>query len=279
MFVWLSFALAAAALADPCGSEATNVGLLAAAADVSDAFAELDVPRFEAARDRAAALLPCLAEPLTPAAAAAVHRVGAIDAFVVGDEPGAVSAFRSAVAAYPAWRLPSDTVPRGHPLRLAFDAAVTAAPGPTSTLPVPLDATLLVDGRAALDLPLDRPVILQWIDGLGAVAWTRRLASGEPPPAYAAAPEDARAAYLARSVITLAPRRRPVALALTSGGLAVGAAALYGGALASGAAFRDPSTPYDDLGAIRTRTHGLLIGAATSLAGALASGSVAIARW
>ncbi len=279
MVGWIRIVLAAASAAEPCGPGATNVGLVAAADEVSDAFAELDVPRFEAARDRALALLPCLAEPLTPAAAAAVHRVGAIDAFVAGDEPGAAGAFRSVVAAYPAWRLPSDTVPRGHPLRLAFDAAVGAPPGPVASLPVPLDATLLLDGRTSLDLPTDRPVILQWIDGAGAVSWTRRLSSGEPPPEYVAAPEDARAAYLERNVITLSPRRRPVELVVTAGALGVASAALYGGAVARGATFRDADTPYDDLGAIRTQTNGLLVGAAVSFAGALGTGALAVVRW
>jgi hypothetical protein len=276
---WLAIAGAGYVFAADCGAGVSNLEVIATADDVSSAYGDLDVPRFEAARDREYGLLPCLAEPLTPAAAAAYHRVVAIDAFVAGDQEGSSRAFRSVVAAYPAWRLPSDTVPRNHPLRAAFDTAATAPAGPEVSLPVPLDATLLVDGHTSLALPTDRPAVLQWLDATGSVSWTRFLGAGEPPPEYAAAPEDARAAYLARNVISLAPRRKPVELVVMSGGLLGASAALYGGALQRQAQFQDPATPYADLGSLRSQTNGLLLGAAVAGLGGVGSGALAVVRW
>lgn len=262
-----------------CLGGATNVAVIAAADEVSDAYGALDVPRFEAARGRTFELVPCLSEPLTSAGAAAVHRVVALDAFVAGDLPGVERAFRSVVAAYPSWRLPSDTVPRVHPLREAFDRAAAAPPGAVTALPVPLDATVLLDGRTSLDWPVDRPVVAQWLDGTGAVGWTRFAAAGEPPPDYVTAPEDARAAYLERNVIQLRVDRKPVELVVTAAALAAVSGGLYAGAVATRGQFEDPTTAHDRLDALRARTNGLVLGSSVAVAGALGTGALAIARW
>ncbi len=243
------------------------------------AFADLDLVGFEAARDEAFRALPCLGEALTPAAAAGYHRVIAMDAFVAQDAAATEAAFAALLSAYPAWRLPSSVAPRGHPLRTAFEAAEARPSSGVVGLPVPLEATLLVDGRHTLDYPTDRPSVLQLLDAAGAVSWTTFHAAGEPAPDYVAAPEDARAAYLEQAVILAPTRRKPVELVITAAGLAVGSAALWATAAGQERQFTDPTTPYGDLGALQARTNTLLVGAAALGAGAAATGAVAVVRW
>jgi len=116
-----------------CDEPGERSAVLLSVAKAEQAFQQMDIDGFQAARDQALTELPCLVDPLQPADAARIHVLEALDAFTRNDEAGTVNALRSAVQADPVYALPAELVPEGHALRLQLRVASTvtdSAPRP-----------------------------------------------------------------------------------------------------------------------------------------------------
>ena len=212
------------------------------------AFSALEDEQFAAARQQAGAMVPCLAEPLSPGQAALLHKLGALGAFVDRDDAGAVAAFRSLVLASPGYVLPESLAPPGHPLRTHFAVAEGMVAVPDIPMPAPVAGRVYVDGRPADAAPAGRPWVFQHIDEAGAVLDSALVAAGEGAPVFE------------NTGLPVAAGVRPGVhrpLALTAGAAALASGVLYLSARGTAARFWDPTTETSELEALRTRTNTL----------------------
>lgn len=172
----LAVAFAAAA---PCPVTRSEAELVAALVAAHGAWAQADAAGFDGYVGDARAILPCVAAPLAPASAAAVHRVEGLSAFARRDGAGARKAFAAARAADPAWAPPEDLAPAGSPLRAEWDASTTRAG--LVPLPPPEPGGLWLDGRAASARVAGRPVVFQYVVEANATDTTWVPAGGDVP--------------------------------------------------------------------------------------------------
>ncbi len=257
-----------------CLEPVDSGSLVATLSAAESAFAGMQLDEFRASVDRAFAELPCLAEPLTPVDAAAVHRVDAYRAFLADDPEGTRAAFRAVRALTPAWRLPTSLATEDNPLRALFEEAVGDG-GQTAAIAAPPDAAyLLVDGLRTLEHPTDRPAVVQVVDERGAIAWTGMLQDGVAAPDWVAlglAPAPVAELALdppGPDVLAEAPmeqattprrHRATLPLAASAGVAALAAGGLYTVAAIGHAAYLDPDNPDiqtdAELDALRIRTN------------------------
>lgn len=159
-FAWLTSAVATAACP-------TTIDLTAFRAETEKAWAAMRDGRREAgraARLRLQGALRCVADPLTPADAAAFHRLRAIEAVFAGDERGARA------AAWAAWRLaPGATRAAGEQIA-DFGPLVASDPPPpvADAFGTSLAATVVVDGSERPVRIVGQPTIVQVFDTDGA---------------------------------------------------------------------------------------------------------------
>jgi hypothetical protein len=212
------------------------------------AYAEMDLQAFQAARLGAREMVPCLAEPLSPAQVAGFHRIEALGAFLARDHAGAVASLRSLMAAAPGYQLSSELAPDGHPLRLYFNIAENALVLPGSPVAARPDGWTMVDGSTSAEWPIDRPYLYQEFDPSGGVRMSTVRASGVAPPGFTAEPDAA-----VRS--STAGTKTARTLGFISAGSAVVAGGLYLGARASAGQFWDPATSAEELDSLRRRTN------------------------
>ncbi len=239
------------------------------------AWTRLDRPAFAESVHDLRNQLACLRDPLTPADAAAIHRVEALDLFLAGDRRGAAWAYSAAALLEPAYELPLGIAPRGNPLRGVWLEGRALDPGPSRELDRPADGALLLDGRRSLRRPELRPVVFQRVDEYGRVVETAYLSPGDPVPVY-------------RTWVPTGPPRQPatpsrtvehrplVAVAAVAG---VASGALWALSLRSADTFWDPTTPQEDLVGLRRQTNGLIVGAVGAGAGAAVTGAMALWVW
>jgi hypothetical protein len=226
-----------------------------------DAFGRLDRQAFGTFREGVLADLACLSEPLWPSEAARVHGLMALDAFLRHDDGSAVTNLRAATLADPAFDLPLDLFPAGHPLRLELQVARGLVPGAGRPLPLPAEGNVTVDGAPAEQAPGERPAILQWLVP-PEVRGTVYLAPGDPLPAWGELPRTAR---------VRTPRApHPWGLVAASGGAALVAGGCWGLAAERQARLLEPATPYAELRPLRAQAD--LLTASAWLAGATAVG-------
>lgn len=275
--------LGARALAAPCPIPATALDLGAGLSAADAAYAAMDAEGFAARRDEARAALDCLAEPLTPMDVAAVHRLEALDGYLARDEVRTFSAYRAALAAQPAYRLPSAIAPAGNRLATLYEQAKAAGPPQRVAVAMPPDTQLFVDGVRAGDRPTDRPAVVQLVGADGRILDTAWLGVEAPLPdwsSFAPSPpaEEASAPLPAAPV---APARHGPSLPLLGGaGLsALAAGGLYGWALASRGEYDDLAQAHttEELGIVRDRTNALVY--ASAGAGVAFAGLGALAVW
>lgn len=275
----LTTALALAQSTGPCPEPITSTELAARVSEASARFAGLDVVGFESTSEAVWSLLPCVDEPLGPLAVADLYQVRALDAFLAQDDPAVALAMGSLRGAVPTYRLSTAVAPKGHPLRVAFDAAADAPAPPTEKLPVPAEARLLVDGQPLLARPTDRAVIVQRLTEEGEVTFTALLEQGEEVPEYPSLDESYREAYLSEAKVIRVRQRRPIELVVASGLALGGATAMYALSRDARSTFLDPETEIDELAGLRARTNGLQTAAVlTGVAGA-GLGVVAAVSW
>lgn len=239
------------------------------------AWTQLDRPGFAVAVGELRDELPCLRDPLTPADAAAIHRVEALDLFLVGDRDAAARAYSAAVLLEPAYQLPLGIAPEGNPLRRVWLEGQALGPGPSRELARPADGALLIDGSRSLRRAELRPVVWQRVDGQGRVVDTAYLAPGEPVPAYRTWTHTGPPQSPAE--VPKTREHRPLVAVAAVAGVASGA--LWALSLQRADTFWDPTTPQEDLDGIRLQTNGLIVGAVGAGAGAAATGLVALWVW
>ncbi len=261
-----------------CEEPGERSTVLLSVAKAEQAFHQMDIDGFHAARDQALTELPCLVDPLQPADAARIHVLGALDAFTRNDETAAVNALRSVLRADPTYALPAELVPEGHALRLQLEVAATIADSAPRSLPDPSDGALLVDGNEATVAPADRPFILQLRQQSGDIQVTSYVQSRGPLPLWATPAPAPRELGLVVEAPPPTPAR-PWGWVGAAGASAVAAGALWGMNARSRAAFMSEDTPYEDLEGLRSRTNttaGIAIGTAALGVG---FGTVAVIRW
>jgi hypothetical protein len=250
---------------------------------MADAFARGEP---DALRGQAASMwakLPCLAEPLRPSAAARLHGAVALEAFDARhDDPWMLDQLSGAIQS----ALTLDD-------RFDFPAAMADAVADARAVPLPdwppeaLDpgARVKVDGVEMTSVPLNRPVVLQHLDGDGGARSTRYLRVGDPFPrellprsAATTGPVSAVGATIEAEHLAV-ERRRRVALTASTGAAAAGAVALFGLAAARQAAFLDPATPYGDLDPLARTADALSWGGLGLGLGAAGLGVVTAVTW
>jgi hypothetical protein len=193
----------------------------------------------------------------------------ALSAFLDKDDGRSVASLHAAVRSDPAFDLPRDLFPDGHPLRLHLQVARSLQPGTLRPLPRPAEGAVTVDGTPAEAAPGDRPSVLQWSVVEIGVRDTSYLAVGATMPAWGPipAPDPGDRA------------RRPWPVLAAASGTAVAAGGLYGLAAARQARFLDSATPYEDLPGLQRQANTLTVAAAGSGLLAVGLGVMGVLRW
>lgn len=152
----VSLALLLASPAFTC----TPPSMDAAATRALAAYERLDEDGLRAEAEALRSEVECLSAPPTPAQAARVHLVVAIDAWLQGDREAAVAAFRGALAAEPGFALDPALVPSGNELHELVARARQDGPGALTDLAPGL--TVSVDGHPGQDaVPIERSALVQ----------------------------------------------------------------------------------------------------------------------
>ncbi len=124
--------------------------------------------------------LGCLTEPMRPALAARFHMVEGLKLFLTRDNTGAHLAFAAARRTDAGLTLPADIAPPKHSLQTCYTAL------PLTDLALQQVRTsahsLLVDGQAALEWPVDWPAVVQGLDERGAVLFSAWVEPGGALP-------------------------------------------------------------------------------------------------
>ncbi len=150
-----------------------------------------DMTAFGAAHTSAGVHLDCLSEPLTPAAAAAWHRLGGLAASQAGDGDAALLHFRAATSADKSFLLPMTLAPRGSDLRGVYSAALTQPAAQTADIEVPEGHQLVIDGTPGAARPVGLPTVMQLLDGEGSVLGTWHVEADADPPTWPIAEPEA----------------------------------------------------------------------------------------
>ncbi len=202
--------------------------------------------------------MSCVDFELSPQLCARIHRASALTHWIEGDDLGSLRSLRAMRHADPTLGLPR--LGPEHPMRRQL---VQAEEADAAWSPSGVKGLALVDGLRTGLVPVEQPYVLQLLDEDGSPLKPRiveRLAAASEPSSPA----------------------KPVARTLrwTGLGLGVGAAALYGSAWGTRAAyFRAVDDGNDDaIGSKHATTNGLAIGSVvlTSLAAGAILGAEAV---
>lgn len=277
------------AIAASC-PEPTDTQSLVTALNAADAaFAGMSLEDFEASRQEALSLLPCLREPLTAADAAHLHRVQAYGAFLAQNPDASRDSMVSLLRVQPGATLPSAVAPEGHPLYTLFEEARAIEPDLTPLTPAQ-DATLLVDGQRGEPLPSTQPAVLQLVADTGEVRWTVLLQPGDALPEWeprrpeavvVTPPGDPQPGPPISTLPAPQAPERPWALVGGAAAGAVAAGALYAGSAQLRARFdaQGDDTPAEDMISTAKATNGLIVASGLTGGVALGLGAVAVVRW
>lgn len=259
-----------AALASPppgCVAGTRPLDIAASVTAAESAYADLDAEGFARFTVHAREQLRCLETPLPPGDIAALHRLGALEAWLDGDEQATLAALAASRMADPTQTLPSRLAPADHPLRALYERAGGTGESPPRTVPVPPDTTLYVDG-ALQPVPADRPALLQLRGPDEQILRTAWVPAGAPTPDWPGLtstptrPPEVEASQPVAQLPAAAlepPLRRPWLVAAGAGAAVSGG--LYLVAWRSSLAFDDPSNPEvssrADLEALQRRSNAL----------------------
>ena len=257
-----------------CPSTTTDLALALSRAD--SAFVSMDIDAFTTARDDARVLLGCLSVTVTPADAAAYHRMEALDGYIAQDEARALAGFRSAVAVQPSWRLPTDIAPPGNPLHDLYQKAREAPASLNEGVDLPSDHALYVDGVRSTTRPTERPIVAQVVDNEGVVLWTGWLRAGEK-----LAKVKGSGTVGEHAPAECGGARVSVSLLASAAGVAAVSGGLYALAISSRTAFDDPTTPRHDLDGLRKRANTAVFasGGAAAVSAGLAVAVFVTVKW
>jgi hypothetical protein len=263
---------------------ATATELDATAAEAESAFAQMDAAALAGALSDALAEVACMREPIPPVVAARVHRARALAAFVDGNDTEARRALYAAHVLDPAGDLPASAAPPDHPIRELLPRATTSPS--TATVPAPSSGyTVYFDGSATLSRPSDRPTVFQLGNARGEVVQGQYLPPEAVMPPYARGTAEVSGVSAARpdraAERSAAPMRASLPLAVVGGTALVAGGVTYALATAARADFDDPTTPLDELDALRDRTNSLVhvSGGLAGLGVACGLSAVVVGRW
>lgn len=246
--------------------------------DAMQAYVDLDPDAFAVARDAGREALECVDQPLDASLAGAYHRMEGLSGLVSRDDRRTLNSFRASVAVEPAWEMPEDVAPPGHPLSMAYEAARMAAPSARVSVSVPRCSVLYVDGVQTTARPRDRPAILQIVnDEDAAVLWTSYIAPPAEPPSWGSIPAIA-TMDCDEPVALEEPDRSYRALLIGSGVTALTSGVLATGALVNRARYIDQD--YVDRASgeeLRARANTLFYGAQAAAALSVGLGGTGIA--
>jgi hypothetical protein len=167
------------------------------------AYADLDVPAFEAALEGVGRGLPCVTARLGPPQAAAIHRLEGLRLFTHGADEAAFRSLQEARALDPLFVPAPEVVPPETVLAGLWDQAGRAPSGTYLLEVVPAGLVLTVDGVPSSVRPAALPTIVQLSEPSGVVLWTRYVPPGTRLPDFSSL--AVRAEELHRS--TLSPAR------------------------------------------------------------------------
>lgn len=263
--------LLATAWGQDCTESTTDLDVRGIATQAEQAFARVEAEAFYAAHGELAEAIRCMAEPITPTTAAKAFLIEGLHAHLRREQErlqANVAAFAELESLGP----PSSVAPEGHAVREAWKSANETGASPRRPLPVPQGGRIWIDGGETLDLPEERPTVIQMVVD-GEVAWTRVLQPGEQPPTYPEAPEELREAYRTATIET--KQKHPWALAAITGVLAAGAIGTYVATTQTRAAYKNTErTAPEDLQGLRRTNNTLVV---TSIGLGLAAGGVGVA--
>lgn len=285
---WLasSGALLAAGPAGAC--EAVNADIEAAIEEAHAAFAKLDVDAYTAANFKATIAVGCLTEPITPELAAQAHGLAAVTSFLKEDAATTVLNYRAALAAFPDYE--PDVESEGHPLGKAFLEAREIGIGETAAAAMPDGYVLWVDGHQNAERRLELPAVYQLLDAEDQVRWSANLAGDEPllaPDAWVdrGGESNESESDAPPSVVSVkrvqgeskGPHKLTAPLAIGAGAAAVASVGLFAASTNAFNEYNDPSTPYEDLDALRTRTNSTMTGSGIAAVAAIGLTTVTVA--
>lgn len=280
----VGLAAAPAMAASDCASTPAMMAGMAHVAEQD--YTDMDDNAFTDSHKRMLTDVSCLASPPSPAEVAQVHRVEALAAFTRGDTAATVASLRAMLESDPATTLSSDIAPPGHALQGLLAQAEAAAPSKRALSRVHDPCRLIVDGRAAHDLPKERPSLVVIQDPSGAVMWSGLLPADAMVLTICPALTDGGIPYRPEDP---PPRKGNRGLNLAAGSTSLVAGMLWGAALYDRmlvsqtqsmiARGYDPdqlSMSQDEVIALRNQTDGLGLAAQAASGVALTFGAFAL---
>jgi len=235
------------------GTSAGRLDLLLEAAE--GAYSRADLPAYRQAMDEVAPALSCLDEPTTRSLCARLHRVMGLHHFLERELDAELASFAAARHVQPGYRLPTDLIPEGNPVRDHY-LAVSIDDPTFVDLPRPASGYLTLDGREGLLRPTSWPTVAQHLGDDGGVLDTWYLAPGAPAPDYPVEQPPPEVELLPDAPAARSPARLRTPLLVTAGGCALASAVALGVALASSDRYHDPqTTDVDELERLRSRTN------------------------
>jgi hypothetical protein len=166
-----------ASQAAPCSDTFTSSNLSLALDAAEARFAARDKDGVLKSAEEAQTIVPCLREELTPGAAARLHRVQGLRAFLDKDPEATRIWFAASRQIQPEYQLPTTLVPSGHPLHQVYSTA--AAPVDVERLTLPAEGRMRFDGRTTVERPLKRPTVFQYVNGVGQVQISQLVDVGD----------------------------------------------------------------------------------------------------
>ncbi len=172
----------AQALASSSTCPSADHDVAAQALEIELAYIAQDLRGFDRALDELKAAISCLAEPLSPATAAAIHRSFALGAVLEMDQAAAEAALQAAYLAAPDWQPSPSLAPPGSELAVSIELTQVSPLPTTTTLTPSAGLASRLDGSPSWRRPDQLPVVLQLIDRQGDPLWSGYLQPGDPLP-------------------------------------------------------------------------------------------------
>ncbi|MEN0063353.1 MAG: hypothetical protein AAGA48_14470 [Myxococcota bacterium] len=177
-------AIGVSSAADGCSKPYTSRDLELSARQVQDRLIQDNgaVLRARPADNELLASIPCVAEPLTPSAAAEVLLAHGLTTFFTGELESAGSWFLAARSAAPELSLNPELAPHErHPLAVQW--AQARGGRDNVTLPTLDQGMWFVNGRPTATAPVGHPYLLQQVAQNGTILQTALVTVGPPPTA------------------------------------------------------------------------------------------------
>jgi hypothetical protein len=252
VLVLLCLRIPAARAAD-CMAASRSVDVADRLKAAETALHAADPDAFQTAMEEITLLVPCLADSLSPSAAAELHRLVGVQQYSSGNAASATPAFLAARVLEPTYRFPEAEFSADHAIRKAYDS-LNAGDYKDQRVPEPKSGDISFDGTVTRARPADRDTVVQFLNASKQVTQTMYLRPGQPLPTYTAVPHIRNSLLLGTAVAI------------------VGSAACYGGAWVSHGQFekKDPSYGLAELKSLQGAAN-ILFGASIGF-GALAVG-------